>query len=171
MPVANYLFTETSPSAPGTAASSQAVTGSGILTGVTAGVCAMIDDFEGAEVVADLKGPTGAAGATLQVFVQVSPDGGLNWYDAIAFPPMGQGQPLSSYRAPLSTATQTLTPIQVGKNLSPLLALGVSAGGVVNGAFTDRLRLCMTAGVGTSVGAQVIVRVCPQRSRTRETGE
>ena len=105
MPVANYLFTETSPSAPGTAASSQAVTGSGILTGVTVGVCAMIDDFEGAEVVADLKGPTGAAGATLQVFVQVSPDGGLNWYDAIAFPPMGQGQALGSYRAPLSTAT------------------------------------------------------------------
>jgi hypothetical protein len=42
---------------------------------------------------------------------------------------------------------------------------------VVNGAFSDRLRLVMVAGVSTTAGAPVVVRICPQRARIREGGE
>jgi hypothetical protein len=167
MPVANYVFSETSPAAAGAAASSQVVTG-GVDTGIPNGVCGLIGDYEGAEVIAELQGATGG---TLQVWVQLSPDEGANWYDVVAFPQITAGAAIAYYQAPLSTATNTTAPVAVGKNLSPSLASGSSTGQVVNGAFTDRMRLVMKAGTGTSAGAQVTVRVCPQRSRIRETGE
>lgn len=163
MPVANFVFNETSPAAAGTAASSQPVLGVSD-NGLPGGVCGLIGDYEGAELIAEL---VGATGGTLDVYVQLSPDGGLNWYDVIHFPQLASGGAAVIYQAPLSTATNTSTPVVVGKNLSPALAVNV----VVNGAFTDRLRLVMKAGSGTSAGAQVVVRVCPQRARVRETGE
>lgn len=163
MPVANYIFVETSPAAAGTAASSATVLG-GTDAGLPGGVCGLIGDYEGAEVIAEL---VGATGGTLDVYVQLSPDAGQNWFDVIHYPQLASGAAAIVYQSPLSTATNTATPIVVGKNLSPALAVNV----VVNGAFTDRLRLVMKAGSGTSAGAQVVVRVCPQRSRARETGE
>lgn len=167
MPIAHHVFTETSPAAPGTAASSQAVTNVAGY-GTVPGVCALLDDYDAVDVVCEQQGATNG---TLQIFVQVSPDGGINWYDVIAFPRMAAGQALAFYQVPLSLATTTNVPIPVGKNLSPALGVGVSSGAVVNGAFTDRMRLVMSAGAGTSVGASVVVRVCPQRTRARETGE
>jgi hypothetical protein len=123
----------------------------------------LIGDYEGADVVAEL---VGATGGTLDVFVQLSPDEGQNWYDIIHYPTLAAAAPAVIYQTPISTATNTATAVKVGKNLAPALA----AGTVVNGAFTDRLRLVMVAGAGTTAGAPVVVRVCPQRSRIRETG-
>jgi len=163
MPVHNLAFVETSPAAAGTAASSQPVLGVSD-NGLPGGVAGLIGDYEGAELIAEL---VGATGGTLDVYVQLSPDSGNNFYDVIHFPQLSAGASAVIYQSPLSTATNTATPIVVGKNLVPALA----ANTVVNGAFTDRLRLVMKAGSGTSAGAQVVVRVCPQRSRTRETGE
>lgn len=163
MPVANYAFNETSPAAAGTVASSQLVSG-GIDNGIPNGVCGLIGDYDGAEIIAEL---VGATGGTLDVYVQLSPDEGLNWYDIIHYPTLAAGAAAVIYQTPVSTSTVTTTAVVVGKNLSPKLAPGT----VVNGAFTDRLRLVMVAGSGTSAGAPVVVRVCPQRSRIRETGE
>jgi hypothetical protein len=162
MPVANYIFVETSPAAAGTAASSNLVLG-GIDNGIPNGVLGLIGDYDGAEIVAEL---TGATGGTLDVYVQSSPDEGANWYDIIHFPQIAGGAATAYYQSPLSTSTNTSAPKQVGKNLTPALVANTT----INGALTDRLRLVMVAGSGTSAGAQVVVRVCPQRIRVRETG-
>jgi hypothetical protein len=151
-----FIFNETSPPVAGTAASSQPVQNQA-LGYLPNGVAGPMADYDAVDVVADL---VGATGGTLDVYVQLSPDDGNNWYDVIHFPQVLAGAAAASYQAPLSNATATTTPIKVGRNLAPALA----AGTVVNGAFSDRLRLVMVAGTGTSAGASVTVRVQPQRS-------
>lgn len=158
MTVATFKFSETSPSSAGVAFSSQPVQSSSIV-----GVAWPLDDYDALLVTADL---VGATGGSLQVFLQASPDDGINWYDVVAFPLLGAGAPTVHYSAPLSLATNTLTPIGVGQNGSPALA----AGSVVNGAFTGRLRLAMQAGAGTTQGAPVVVTIAGQRPRVSEYG-
>lgn len=165
MPLQTFIFNETSPSAAGTAASSQVVTGDNAAN-IPAGVCGLIDDYESIEVIAELKGATNG---TLAVYLQTSPDGGQTWFDSIAWPSQSSGGAQVYYQSPLSQATNTSAPIVVGKNLAPALS-NSSAGTVVNGSFGDRFRLVMVAGSGTSAGASVVVRVSAQRSRLREAG-
>jgi hypothetical protein len=163
MPVGNYVFSETSPSGPGTAASFQAVAG-GVDNGIPNGVCGLLGDYEAVDIIAELKGATGG---TLDVYVQNSPDEGLNWYDIIHFQQLAPGAATAYYQSPISNATTTTSPVTVGKGLNVALAPNVT----VNGAFSDRLRLVLVAGVSTTAGAPVVVRVCPQRARIREGGE
>jgi hypothetical protein len=162
MPLGQFLFTETSPAAAGTAVSSQAVANTA--SWAAAGVAAPLDDYNAIAVEADL---VGATGGTLDVYLQASPDQGLNWYDVIHWPQLGASAAAVKYSTPISQSTTTTTTTVVGKNLVPALA----ANSVVNGAFSDRMRLVMVAGASTSAGASVVVRLAPQRSRTRETGE
>jgi len=164
MPLANFVFIETSPSASGTAASSQPVSG-GVSQGIPNGVCGLLDDYEALNVVAELQGATGG---TLDVYVQYSTDEGQTWYDVIHYPQLAAAAAAIIYSAPISNTTTTAAPVVIGKNLSPALTTAPS---VVNGAFTDRLRLVMKAGAGTSAGAPVKVSIVPQRARIRETGE
>lgn len=152
-----FIFNETSPAAAGTSASSQPVQNAG--SNFPIGVAGPMSDYDAVDVIADL---TGATGGTLDVYLQISPDDGQNWYDIIHFSQLAAGAALASYQAPLSNATVTNSPIKVGKNLSPALA----ASTVVNGAFSDRMRLVMVAGSGTSAGAPVVVRIAPQRAET-----
>jgi hypothetical protein len=152
---ANFVFSETSPAAAGTAASSQAVMNAGSF--LPAGVAGPMQDFDAVDVTAEI---TGATGGTLSLYLQLSNDDGQSWYDIIAWPSASAGASVKYYQSPLSNATNTSTPLVVGKNLAPAL----SPGTVVNGAFSDRLRLVMVAGAGTSAGAPVVVRVSPQRS-------
>jgi hypothetical protein len=154
---ASFVFNETSPAAAGTVASSHAVQGAASY--LPAGVAGPMADYSAVDVVADL---VGATGGTLDVYVQISPDDGANWYDVIHFVQLAGGAAAASYQSPLSNATTTAAPTKVGKNLAPVLANGT----VVNGAFSDRMRLVMVAGVGTSQGAPVVVRVQPQRKET-----
>ena len=165
MPLQTFIFTETSPAAPGTAASSQVVSGDNSAN-IPAGVCGLIDDYESIEVVAELKG---ASGGTLNVYLQTSPDGGLSWFDTIAWPQITAAAAVAYYASPLSQATNSVTTTVVGKNLAPALVNSTTAG-VVNGSFGDRFRLVMVAGSGTNAGAVVVVRVSAQRSRLREAG-
>lgn len=162
MPVQNFVFSETSPNAAGNAASSQSVTNT--FVGLPAGVLGFVDDYESLDVAAEIQGATGG---TLDVYLQVSPDQGLNWYDVIHWAQATAGSAVKYYQAPLSQATNTTAPVQVGKNLAPALGAGVA----VNGAFTDRMRLVMVAGTGTTLGVAVVVRICAQRMRIRESGE
>lgn len=154
---ASFIFVEMSPSAPGTAASSQPVqSAASYLPG---GVAGPMQDFDAVDVIAEIKGATGG---TLQIYVQSSPDDGASWYDMVAFPSVGAGATIAYYKAPISNTTTTASPVLVGKNLTPAL-INSSTAGVVNGAFTDRMRLVMVAGSGTSAGAQVVVKLAPQR--------
>lgn len=150
----------------GTAASSQVVTGS-LSAGIPPGVAGLFDDYDSVDVAAEINANTGG---TLAVYLQVSPDGGINWYDVVAWQIAPAASGVKYFQSPLSLATTTSSAVQVGKNLSPALASSTSTSTVVNGAFTDRCRLVMVSGSGTSVGGAVIVRLCAQRGRLREAG-
>ena len=150
-----FVFSETSPAAPGTAVSSQSVQSAG--GNLATGVAGPMADYDAVDVIAELKGATGG---TLDVYVQISPDDGISWYDLIHFQQLASAAAVMYYQAPVSNATTTTQPILVGKNLVPALAVNT----VVNGAFSDRMRLVMVAGVSTTVGAPVIVRISPQRA-------
>ena len=152
-----YVFIETSPSAPGTTVSSVAVQNSAF----AAGIAGPLNDGDALDIVADL---VGATGGTLDVFIQTSPDGGPNWYDAIHFPQLAAGAAAIKFRAPISLFTNLVAPGIVGKNLLPALA----ANTVVNGAFGDRCRLVMVASGGTTLGAAVRITVQSQRSFPRK---
>lgn len=154
--IGTFIFSETSPNAAGTVASSQAVTNSTI-----AGVAAPLDDWDAIDVTAEFGGATGG---TLDVYIQVSPDQGASWYDIIHFSQATALSAMKFYQAPLSLATTTTAPVAVGKNLSP--SLGAGSASVVNGAWCDRARLVMVAGTGTSAGTSVVVKMAPQRVRT-----
>jgi hypothetical protein len=162
--IGQFLFSETTPAAASTVASSQPVTGDNA-NYLPAGVAGPLDDWEGVDVIAEI---TGATGGTLNVYLQGTSDGGTSWYDMIAWPQAAAGAAAKYYKSPLSLATTTSVPIQVGKNLVPALTGTVT---VVNGAWTDRVRLIFVAGSGTSAGAVVVVRLAPQRARVREHGE
>lgn len=155
--IGGFVFSEVSPAAPGTAASSAAVTGSS-----TPGVAAPLDDWEGVNCICEC---TNASGGPLDVYVQQSPDAGNNWYDVIHFTQFVNAGGFKAYAAPLSLATATTGAILVGKNLVPALT---TSPGVVNGAWGDRLRLLMVAGTGATSGVNVVVRVAPQRVRTNQ---
>ena len=162
MTIGNFIFSETSPAAPGTAASVGPVQNAGSY--MAAGLAGPLDDYDSIGVVAEL---VGATGGTLDVYLQSSQDAGISWFDVIHWTQLAGGGAAVKWSSPISQATTTSVPIAVGKNLSPALAANV----VVNGAFSDRFRLVMVAGSGTSVGAAVVVRICPQRSRIRELGD
>jgi hypothetical protein len=150
-----FCFVETSPAAASTVASSSPVQSAG--SNFLQGVAGPMSDYDAVDVIADLQGATGGS---LDVYLQISPDDGQNWYDIIHFPTISAGAAVKSYQAPISNSTVTNTPILVGKNLNPALAGGT----VVNGAFSDRMRLVFVAGSGTSAGAQQVVRIAPQRA-------
>jgi hypothetical protein len=67
------------------------------------------------------------------------------------------------YEASVSLYSTITVPTTVGKGASPALAAGKS----LNGPFSDRARLWMVAGAGTSAGAAVKVTICGQRRRIR----
>jgi hypothetical protein len=94
----------------------------------------------------------------------VSPDEGLNFYDAVHFPQLAAGAAAAVYRATLAYAQQNTPttqgqPVAVGKNLVPLLAVN----SVVPGEGFNRARLVFKSGAGTSAGASVRVVLCSKR--------
>ena len=159
--LSTFIFSETTPAAAGTAASSQPVSSSD--GHLASGVAGYLNDAESIDVFADL---VGATGGTLDVYLQVSPDGnGAEWYDALHFPQLASGASAISYRASLSKFTQptSAAPVVVGKGLSPALA----ATTVVQGVSLDRVRLVFVAGSGTTAGAAAVVTVSANRKAAR----
>ena len=152
--ITSWLFSETSPSAPGTAASSQPVAGSNGPGGVATG---QMDDYVGLYFEAVL---VGATGGTLNVYCQNSPDMGLTWYDYVSFSQLAAGAGQTRAVGSASMSAQNISLAAVGVNLTPLLAAGTFLGG----AWGDRFRLVMVAGSGTTAGALVSVRIVGQRT-------
>jgi hypothetical protein len=160
MPITEYVWSETSPSSPGTATSVNAV--SGVSSGIANGVIGYLDDYRSLRFFAEL---TGATGGSLQVTIESSADGS-NWYEYLSWPSITSGAGLAYYSASTSLSAGTSSILAVGKGSVSAIA----ANKVVGGAHGSMLRLLMTAGSGTTVGAPVLVRISAQRPRVREAG-
>ncbi len=155
-----FIFQETSPSAPGTAASSKSVQNAGNL--YAAGIAAPLDDGNGIDIVAML---VGATGGTLDVYIQEGlPDG--TWYDVVHFPQLAAAAAAITYKGNISMLPQptSAAPTVVGTGLTPALAVNT----IVQGTGFDRLRLLFVAGAGTSAGANVKVYATTQRPRLHD---
>lgn len=150
------VFTETSPAAPGTAASSVAVTNSTGAAGV-AMLAQGLDSFLSLTVVAKL---IGATGGTLDVYLQSSPDQGATWVDYAHFAQLAAAAAAIRYTFFVSQGVQSAAPVVVGIATTPAIAVNT----VVGGPWGDRLRLLMVAGAGTSAGAAVNVTVSAQKT-------
>lgn len=146
-------FNETSPSAPGTIASTQAVSGTAGPSGIAT---QQLDDYQALSFEAVL---TGATGGTLDVFIQNSPDMGSTWYDYVHFATLTAGASTVRYVASVASGAQNLALQTIGTNLLPALAPATAIGG----AWGDRFRIVMVAGAGTSAGAVVQLRIVGQR--------
>jgi hypothetical protein len=148
--IGQFLFSEVSPSAAGTAASSKPVTGGP--SDSPAGVAFPLRNYDSIEIEAEL---VGATGGTLDVYVQSSDDN-LVWYDTVHFAQLTAAAGAIIYRTALSRyATAAAAPTAVGKNLTPALAVATS----LQNGFGDHLRLVMVAGSGTTAGAAILVRM------------
>lgn len=148
-----FTFTESSPATATTVASALTVPGSTATAGIAAG---QLDDYSALLFIATLQGGTGG---TLDVFVQQSPDQGATWFDFAHFAQLAAGAASVTTAFSVSSANQTTTPTVIGSGLTPLLA----ANTVIAGAWGDRFRLVFKTGVGTSAGAQQVVRILGQR--------
>lgn len=163
MALYGFVFSEISPSAPGTSASSGYVqNASNALAG---GIAGPADDGNGIDILAILKGATGGL---LDVYIQSgTPDG--NWFDLIHFAQLAAGASQIVYRTNISalalnastggTSSSAATPNVIGMNTTPALGAALA----VQGQGFDRLRLLMVAGSGTSAGAAVKVYATVQR--------
>lgn len=155
-----FIFSETSPAAAGTAASSKPV--SSAASYLAAGIAGPLDDALGIQITAVLVGSTGG---TLDVYIQISPDDGGHWFDAVHFAQLAGGAAAVTYSTNISSISQPISaaPVVVGSALTPALAVATT----VQGLGFNRMRLVMVAGTGTSAGAAVTVYVVPQRNGTR----
>jgi hypothetical protein len=159
-----FLFSETSPAAAGTAASSKPVQNTDPRYGP--GIAFPLDDVDAVDVVVTFGGNTGGS---LDVYVQINPDGqGKTWVDIIHFPTAASGTGALTWQAPISNNTTTNAPFLVGTNLNP--ALQATNPNVVNGAFSERMRLVMVSGIGTSAGTTVTAWISGQRRWNRQYG-
>lgn len=154
--LATFILQETTPAAPGTAASAVAWTSAGSF--LPAGVAGPLGDYDAIDIVAEL---VGATGGTLDVYVQTSHDGGQTWYDSVHFTQLTASGSAAIWRTSVTHFAQpsSAAPVAVGKNLSPALAANTT----VQGGWGDRARLVYVAGSGTSAGASIRVTVSAQR--------
>lgn len=143
-------FAETSPAAPGTAASSVALVGSSGAAGVASSQPIDLTEFSSLSVTAAL---VGATGGPLDVYLQTSFDGGTTWVDYAHYPQLAALSAAVKYAFTTSMNAQNAAPVVVGNNTTPALA----ANTVVGGAWGDRFRLLMVAGASTTAGAAVSV--------------
>ena len=98
---------------------------------------------------------TGATGGTLDIYLQVTPDGGTTWVDYAHFPQIA-GAAAVIYRVwAVSKAGQQTTLATVGVGTSPALA----ANTILGGEWGPQMRVVHVAGVGTSAGAAQVIQL------------
>jgi hypothetical protein len=96
----------------------------------------------------------GGTGGTLDVYVQISPDGGTTWVDYAHFAQLAAGAAQVFRLFTVSKAGQQTAIATVGTGTSPALA----ASTVVGGDWGDRLRVVAVAGAGTTAGAAQTIK-------------
>lgn len=97
---------------------------------------------------------TGATGGPLDVYLQVTPDGGTTWFDYAHFPQKAAASALTHHAVSVSRSEQLLTPTAIGSNLTPALAVNT----VVGGEFGFKMRMLFVAGALTTAGASQTIR-------------
>jgi hypothetical protein len=155
-----FIFQETSPAAAGTVASSQPVSDTESYS--PNGVAASSDLQSGVELVDFCAELVGAAGGTLDVYVQGSyASQGADWFDLVHFAQLAAGASAVIYRAKCTSHPQATSdaPVAIGKNLAPALAAAIA----LQTLGFNCLRLVMVAGSGTTAGAAVKVTATIQR--------
>jgi hypothetical protein len=150
--LSEFVFTETSPAAPGSAASSGSVQNAASY--LVAGVAGPLDDLSSLTIVATLQGATGGV---LDVYLEFSADGNM-WIPVVHFVQLAAAGALSVQTVTLSPYTPSVI-TTVGSNTTPALA----AGAVAPGGWGSRMRMLMVAGSGTSAGAVQTVFLMGQR--------
>ncbi len=138
-----HLITDTSPAAPGTAAGD---------------VAGGLDRYDSLTIIATLQGATGG---TLDVYLQMSPDGGTTWIDYAHYPQLAAAAVSSIRTWTVSRAAEQKTLTTVGSGTSPALA----ANTIMGGDWGDRLRALYVAGASTSAGAVQTIRIVGTRLR------
>lgn len=129
---------ETTPAAPGTAASAGAAKGIGV--------------YRSIRIVTTRQGATGGV---LDIYLQSSWDGGTTWIDIGHYAQLSAGASAVTDTIMFSREQMGTTAVVVGSGLSPALA----ANTFLQGEFGDMLRAVYVAGSGTSSGAPVTISV------------
>lgn len=104
---------------------------------------------------------TGATGGTLDVYLQVSPDGGTTWVDYAHFTQIAAGAAAIHRVWTVTRRAQQTSIVTVGTGTSPALA----AHTIIGGEFGDRMRVVYVAGAGTSAGAAQVIKILGNLSR------
>lgn len=161
MGISTWTFSETTPSAAGTAVSVNAITGEDGMG--TAGILSS-PALTNADVIRVKANLIGATGGTLDVYVQTSCNEGATWDDQVHFAQLGAGA--GAVIQVCSIAKGALTPTTIGSGTSPALAAGTA----VQGTWGSQWRLLFVAGTSTSAGAAIKVTVSALREDTRRNG-
>lgn len=121
--------------------------------GTTAGTA--VTDLGGYRSMTIYAALQGATGGTLDIYLQVSPDGGTTWVDYAHFAQLAGGA-AAIYRVwTVSRSAQQTSIATVGTGTSPAL----TANSVVGGEWTDQMRVVHVAGAGTSSGAVQTIKL------------
>ena len=98
---------------------------------------------------------TGATGGVLDIYIQISPDGGASWFDYLHFAQLAAGAAAVTKVVAISKKIPTTTAITTaGTGTSPALA----ANTVIGGDWGDRMRILAVAGASTSAGAAQVIK-------------
>ncbi len=97
----------------------------------------------------------GGTGGTLDIYLQVSPDGGTTWVDYAHFPQLAAGAAAINRVWVVSKAGQQTTLTTVGTGTSPALA----ANTILGGDWGDRMRVVFVSGAGTTAGASQTIKL------------
>lgn len=128
---------------------------------VTTGV-AGFSSFKAIAIVATITGGTGGA---LDVIVETSPNGGVDWYEYCHFTQVAAATAKTYIYSPALNGAM----VNVGKNnlsgSTLTTTMTLAAGSGVGGPWGDLLRLRYVAGASTSVGAiQAVAVLCMSES-------
>ncbi|GAC1576963.1 MAG: hypothetical protein NVS3B7_10080 [Candidatus Elarobacter sp.] len=152
MATGNYLFSGTTPAAPGSAL--LPITGSGTLQG--GNVAAQMDQFESMSVLAILQGATGG---TLDVYLQMNHDGnGTAWTDIAHWPQQSAAAASTTFVWNTSRWNQA-----AGAGSTATGDASLAANTFIQGEWGDRLRVKVVAGAGTTAGATATIKIVANR--------
>lgn len=135
------------------------ITGTTPAAASTAVVGAITGDLSYFDAIAVKATLAGATGGTLDVYLQTSSDDGTTWDDYAHYTQIAGSAAATVTRNCFSRSTQATTPVAIGSGLSPALAANTFLGG----EFGDRMRCVCAAGVGTSAGAAITIRISGTR--------
>jgi hypothetical protein len=124
-------------------------------TAITAVGDVILTDLEGYRSLVVEAVLQGATGGTLDVYLQVTYDGGATWTDYAHFAQLAAGAAAIRHKFAVCRDVEKLTIVTPGKGTSPTLTVNT----VVGGDWGSAMRMLFVAGASTSAGAAQTVNV------------